>query len=171
MSIYPIHIKKQSGRANSVSGGKDYHLVLIVTAEGRSLFIKRFGKKGTWGVGFEVTRYDTVAEAEKAYQGKYNKKLGKDYSALFIDTVKTARDWAEFRKIMGEAYWNKIGAGNLEFIMPGADTTGVREDHSVEFEQDTNGKMRVKERPKRLIPDVVESVADRAVENPIFGLF
>ena len=171
MSIYPITVKKQSGRADSVSGGKDYHLVLITLADKRALFITRFGKKGTWGSGFQVERYDTKFDAESAYTAKHRAKLCKAYDELIIDTKQVCADWAEFRKALGEQYWNKIGAGNLEWILPGADTKGVREEKTKEWVVNEGGKYRLKEEPKRLVPEVVETVEDRVKETSNWGMF
>lgn len=171
MSIYPITVKKKSGRADSVSGGKDYHLVLITLADGRALFVTRFGKKSTWGSGLHVERYDNTAAAESAYRAKHREKLSKAYDEIIIDTKVVCADWSEFRRALGEQYWNKIGASNLEWILPGADTKGVREERQKEFVEDKDGKMRVKEEPKRLIPDVIESAEERVKHTPVWGLF
>jgi predicted DNA-binding WGR domain protein len=173
MSVYPIRVRKQSGRADSVSGGKDYHLVLIALADGRALFINRFGKRNTWGTGFHVERFETWAAADRAYQAKHREKLAKAYDEVLIDTAKQCATEGEFRKELGETYWNKIGKANLEWISPAIDTKGVREEKTVEFVEE-NGRMKPVETPKRLIPEApapVETMEDRAKSTPVWGMF
>ena len=173
MAIYPIRVKKQSGRADSSSGGKDYHLVLISCANGRSLFVTRFGRKGTWGVGFHVEKSDSLAAAKRSYDRKWAEKLGKAYDEIIIDTEVPCKDEAELRRAIGIQYWSKIGKANLEWLIPGIDASGVREETPVAIENE-EGRFEYKEWPKRLMsnsPKKVETAEDRVKTTPVWGMF
>lgn len=161
--IYPITIKRQSGRADSVSGGKDYHLVLITLADGRAMLITRFGKKDTWGTGFNVSTFDRISPALIAYDSKYRAKIGRNYDDILIDTQVSCADSHEFRKALGEQYWAKIGKEKLEWISPNLDTTGVRRS-SRDMERDDSAFPPVE-------PAKVETAEERAKQTPVFGMF
>jgi hypothetical protein len=63
-----------------------------------------------------------------------------------------------------------MGKGNIEWILPDADTTGVRDDAPIEWDPETG---RPKEK-RRLVPDAPkkdEAPQDRAAETPQWGLF
>jgi len=162
MSIYPLSVQKKSGRAGSSSGGKDYHLVLIATSDGKALFVTRFGKKDTWGVGFKVEQFNAIHDADAAFNKKLAAKLDKDYSEIIIDTLKECENEAQFRAALGEQYWNKIGPDNLKWLSEDIDTTGVK---------DVSNYARPVTPPHVHEPIKIETPAERAVDNPNWGLF
>jgi hypothetical protein len=163
-----MKIFRKSGRAESSSGGKDYHLVRVETADRRGMFITRYGRKGQWGVGFEVFNFDNVEDARKAWAAKHREKLEKAYREHFIDSEKEAHSADDLGKILGPQYWTKLGPANLTWLVPGIDTKGSREEPAPEFEQDANGRYRLKDRKRRLIEEKPE---ERAKDNALWGIF
>ena len=172
MAIYPIRVKKQSGRADSSSGGKDYHLVLVSAANGKCLFITRFGRKGTWGVGFNVARHMSLEAARRVYDQKHREKLDKAYDEILINTEVPCKDEAELRRALGIQYWSKIGKDNLEWLIPGVDASVVREETPSFVEAEGGAEYRP--RQPRLVPETpkkVESAEDRVKTTPVWGMF
>ena len=167
-----MSVTKWSGRADSISGGKDYHCVLVETHDNRGLVIFRFGKKDQWGTGFQVEQFSSVLDARKAFDAKQREKKRGGYTETIIENTRLGiKDESELKVALGTGYWNKIGKHNLEWLVPGADTKGVREQKGVEWEQDAEGKWHRKEEKPRLIEEPVETIEDRAKSDPNFGLF
>ena len=170
MAIYPIRVKKQSGRADSSSGGKDYHLVLVSAANGKCLFITRFGRKGTWGVGFNVARHMSL-NADWQFN-RIGIALDNAYDEILINTEVPCKDEAELRRALGIQYWSKIGKDNLEWLIPGVDASGVREETPSFVEAEGGAEYRP--RQPRLVPETpkkVESAEDRVKTTPVWGMF
>jgi predicted DNA-binding WGR domain protein len=166
MSIYPIKVRKQSARAGSVSGGKEYHLALITLADGRCLLIKRFGKAGRWGV-MQVERYEDQTSALSAYAKKMRDKFQGEYTDHYLDKSWDDLDtMPKLRAVLGEGYWNKMGAGNIEWMLPGTDTTGVH-DESIETDQ---YRKVIPKKPLTVKP-VLPTAEERVIENPLWGMF
>jgi predicted DNA-binding WGR domain protein len=175
MSIYPITVKKESGRADSVSGGKEYHLVRISHGdEGRSIVINRWGKKGSWGVGFKVDRFQDMHDALVAYTDKWRDKLGKQYSDHFIDKTDVCGSEQSLRKALGP-YFFKMRPEDLEWICPGIDTTGVKPQADAGgFQADEDGRGAWVDPKRRLVEEpkpIEEPIEARISENPNWGLF
>jgi hypothetical protein len=174
-TIFPIRVKKESGRTPPHIGNKDYHLVLIETNDERALVINRFGRARTWGQ-MQVQRNDIADNGRKFYDLKRRQKLKGDYTVEIAPLKQTfCKDAKELRAALGEQYWNNIGSGHLAWLIPGVDTKGVREDadDSVTETEAGFGK-RVKEEKRRIIPEepkVEESAEQRATTNPIWGMF
>jgi predicted DNA-binding WGR domain protein len=166
-SAYPIEVLKQSGRAESRSGGKDYHLVMIRADNGNCIVINRWGKKDAWGVGFKVERYGDGWAAKKAYEAKFAEKLNKEYDDHFVNKNVTCADEAAFKKALGP-YFFKMKPEDLTWLVPGIDTTGAKEQKNVEWEQRADGSYTAVE-ARKLVEEAVEPVADRIAENPAWG--
>ncbi len=172
---FPLHVKKESGRAESVSGGKDYHLVLICSGdEGRSILITRFGKKGTWGTGWKVQRFDDMHDALVAYNEKWVAKLGKAYKDHFLKTDTPCGDIETFRKALGPTLL-KMKPEDLDWICPGIDTKDCRPaEEAGGWQTDEYGNKSFAEPKRRLVeepkaPEVPVSAKINA--NPNWGLF
>lgn len=169
MSAYPILVLKQSGRAASSSGGKDYHLVKITTAAGDTLIIHRWGKKDAWGVGLYVERHGDEFTANRAFEKKWQEKLGKEYSEHFLNKTVSCVDEIAFRKALGP-YFFKMAPADLTWLVPGIDTDGAKAQKNIEWSERANGSFEAIETVgSKLIEDVPEPVADRVAENPSWG--
>lgn len=175
--MFPMIVKKESGRAESSSGGKDYHLVMIQAASGRSLVIHRWAKKDQWGNGWKVEQFAAIAYAQSAYEKKWNEKLGKAYDEHFIKSERTAHDEAGLRRILGAQYWQKLGE-HLLFLDPSLDIKGTRTQPDTEYEEDKDGRIRIKQpAPKFAKPDEPpaksqeEVIEEQIKTNPNWGLF
>lgn len=170
--MFPMTVKKQSGRAPSSSGGKDYHLILIVTADGRALYINRWGKAHQWGNGWLCEYYPSAFNALAAYEKKHREKLEREYREHFIDSEKVANNEAELRKILGPQYVKAIGAPNWAQLVPGADVTGMKDgQHVAEWDE---AAQRYKGRPRKLVEEVPEPpapVEERVASNPNWGIW
>jgi hypothetical protein len=167
MSAYPVTIKKQSGRAHSSSGGKDYHLILIQTSRNNSITIFRWGKKDAWGVGFEVKRHNSRDGAESAYRAKFAEKLGGEFKDHFVDKQVICHNEDGLKKALGP-YFFKMKPEDLEWLVPGIDTSGAKEQKAVVFEQRRDGSFAATEE-RKLVEEAVEPVAARILENPAWG--
>jgi hypothetical protein len=149
-----IVIRKESARAESSSGGKDYHLVLIRNNENdRALYVERYGRAGQWGAGFKVHR-GSIAECEEAYRRKYQEKMGPrgQYKEKLV-SVSVQTDLENAKLKIGVQLWPKIGQDHLEWCMPGLDASGSKQQEDVEWEEGPDGKPRRKEKKPLLIPD------------------
>lgn len=169
--MFPMTVVKQSRRAKSSSGGKEYHLVLISSPSDRSkaLVIKRWGKAGKWGAMDVMTgSYDQV---RREYDEKWREKFNGEYREVVKDETKTVHDEVELRIALGPQYVATMGASNLQFLLPGADTKGVRDPDNPEFEKRADGTWRKKERPPRIIPDPEPTLEEQIAANPMWGMF
>jgi hypothetical protein len=173
--MYPVTILKQSGRAGSRSGGKDYHLVMLITADGRALYIQRWGKARQWGHGWKCQYVADATVARAAYQQKFREKLDREYSDHFINKSVTVNDEAELRKELGHQYVAEIGADNWRKLLPDFEVNGMKDGRpETEFVEDADGNMRIKERARKLVatpePEP-EPIADRVKSNPNWGIW
>ncbi len=166
---YPLQVIRQSGRAASRSGGKDYHLVKITSVRGDgAMIIHRWGRKDTWDGGWNVERHDNCAEATRAYERKWKEKLGKQYSDHFLDTTTLCANAEQLRKALGANFF-KLGTDHLLWLDPDIDTSGARatlESESLDDETYAPPARRLvdeSEAPK-------ESTAAKALD-PNWGLF
>jgi predicted DNA-binding WGR domain protein len=149
--MFPMTVKKESGRAASSSGGKDYHLLMISSSDGRAIVVNRWGRKGQWGTGWSCKYYDDASEARSDYKEKYKQKLGRDYSEHFLNRNDTAQDLDELKKHLGRQYVATIGK-TLGELVTGMDTTGLREtEPESEFAEDANGNWRKVDKQRRTL--------------------
>jgi hypothetical protein len=173
--MFPMTIVKKSGRADSRSGGKDFHLILITTADGRALYINRWGKKGQWGNGWSCSHYDDADEARTAFNKKFRDKLQGEYTSHFVDKTKDVFDEVQLRKELGLQTVAAIGGPKWAQLIPGADTSGMKDgQQELEWIEGPDGKMRPKERPRKLVEDVPEPpepIEDRVATNPNWGIW
>lgn len=176
MSVFPIAIRKKSMLHQQ--GTKEYHQVLVVTGDNRGMLMQRWGKKGAWGqMSTEVFR--DVGQATAAFENKDREKRSGRSGYRHDparDTIVECNDEAEFRAKLGRQYFFQAGANNLDFIVPGIDTTGVETVTPAEFEEVAPGRVVKKGyQPKHEFKDFVEppkpTVEDQIAENPNWGMF
>lgn len=176
--VYPITVLKESARANSSSGGKDYHLVLVKAANGKSLVIYRWGKKDQWGSGWDVKRFDTADEAEAAFRSKHREKMGREHrNRLPISGLWECDNQLAFKARLGLQYFGQLGASNLHHIDPDMDVTGSREREVAEWDENEGRAISAEERKRRAeavkaLEPKQETVEERAAEtNSAWGMF
>jgi hypothetical protein len=166
--MFPMTIVKQSGRAVT----KDYHLILITTADGRALYINRWAKKSQWGNGWFCEHYADAEEARTAYNKKHREKLQGEYSTHFIDSTKDVFDEAQLRKALGPQLINAIGGPKWAELLPGVDTSGMKDgQHEAQWDE---GAGRYSERARKLVaevPEPPEPIEDRVAENSNWGIW
>lgn len=167
--MYPITVLKQSGRARSSSGGKDYHLVLIQNVNGKSLVIHRWGRARQWGNGWKLEQFDDPRDADRAYAKKYSEKMHGEYTDHFLNKNITVNDAGELQKALGHQYMKQIGKA-IAHVDPSFDTTKLRDPQpETEWEKGPDGRTRVKERVRKLVEQPPEPPEDRAAINPLWG--
>lgn len=167
--MFPMTVLKQSGRAPSTSGGKDFHLILITTNDGRALYINRWGKARQWGNGWKCEHYVSASDAREAYRKKRREKLEGDYRDHIVDKSVIANDEAELRKCLGAQLVAAIGAEKWAQLLPGADTSGLKAG-AVETDENDPG-LRINRRDPKLVEQPKETVEDRIKSNPLWGMF
>lgn len=172
--MFPISITKRSGRAESRSGGKDYHVIYLVTNDGRSMLIRRWGKKGQWGIGWKVEKYRDEKEGRRAFDWVDHNKFRREYDDIFISKSEVAKDPDDLLRILGTQYWVKLGADRLGWLSPDIDTSDLpRGVPDSEFAQDDRGNWRRVEQPRRqydAVPVAAEPTTEELIkQNPNWG--
>jgi predicted DNA-binding WGR domain protein len=166
--MFPMTVVKRSGRAVT----KDYHLILIRTADGRALHINRWGKKAQWGKGWKCEYFPDAIDAKTAFDKKYREKLDREYSDIFVNKDNLVNDEAELRKLLGPQLLASIGAANWVALIPGADVSGMKSgQHEAEWDERAG---RYTERSPKLLADVpepVEPIEERIATNPNWGIW
>lgn len=153
-----------------VQGTKEYHLLMIQNKlTNFSLVVLRWGKTNQWGQ-MTVENGESSAMA-KVFEKKRREKEGRDYSVI-RDSRAECAGWEEIRNKIGVQYWNALGSANIEAVMPGALTAGVRDPVAHEFEEGKNGKWKVKPpEPKPMAPVKEETFEERQARDPLYGVF
>jgi hypothetical protein len=166
--MFPMTIVKKSGRAVT----KDYHLILIKTADGRALYINRWGKKAQWGKGWKCEYFPDYIDARRAWDKKHREKLEGEYRTHFIDKEQIAHDEETLRKHLGNQLVAAIGARDWALLIPGADVSGMKDgQHEAEWDEKAG---RYTERPRKLVeeaPEPPEPIEDRIASNPNWGIW
>lgn len=160
-------------------GTKEYHLLSVVNNKtGRALVVFRWGKKGSWGQMQVQT--GTISAIRKLYQEKTHEKEKGRYNQTNDTAIKAETD-ADVKRLVTPPYWAKLGSDNIKYVMPDADVTGIEEPQVVEFDEELDGKFKVKHRIKEH-PDFVEDEAvkaqrqleeakNRQKADPLWGMF
>jgi hypothetical protein len=166
--MFPMTVVKRSGRAVT----KDYHLILITTSDGRALYIQRWAKKAQWGSGWKCEYYPDAIDARAAFQKKYQAKLEREYSDLFVNKDSIVNDEAELRKALGHQCVAAIGGPKWAALIPGADVSGMKSgQHEAEWDEKAG---RYSQRPPKLLADVpepAEPIENRVATNPNWGIW
>lgn len=168
--MFPMKITKTSARHRGRT--KDYHLVLITTSDGRSMVVIRFGKKDQWGQ-MKVHLFNSIADGESFFSNKRDEKMGGEYT-LPITPISVVEVPAldNLQKYLS-AYWPKLGATNIEWLVPGADTKGVRDpDGPSTWARQPDGSLADEYKP-RLVPDdeVEVDMASQVARDENWGSF
>lgn len=180
--VYPIQIESVS--LDHSGGTKSYHAKKLVAQSGKSLVIFRWGKTGTFG-DIQVFEFDTASEADKAFEKKLASKMSNGYAISPRHDPKPVKadDFEELRALMGRAMMSKIGASNLKYIDPTADTTGMREvelprldeEGRINWEAVTERSLRLEEEKRKAREEIAareRAEAESAYSNnPIWGAF
>lgn len=124
MSAYPMKLRSVS--FDHTGGTKSYHLLIVETADGKSLFVSRWGKKGAFGE-LKAEMFPTVAAGEKAFDKKERQKTSSGYRQTGPSKSDVANNAAELRAAMGLPTWSKVGAGAISHLDPAIDTKGMRD--------------------------------------------
>lgn len=168
---YPIKVHQQS--LDHHNGTKSYHLVVIEAADGKSLFINRWGKKGQFGQ-FQVRHHPDAKSAWKNFEKWEVERAKKGYSPAAAARIEEARTPAELSKAVGIGLFNKMGAEAVNHIDPGYDTTGMQRTAAlVEYDEETGRKIDVSRKA-----DITELLEKQRAEersayaaNEDFGMF
>lgn len=172
MSTYPIKVHSQT--FDHRGGTKSYHLMLIETADGRSVFINRWGKKGQFGE-LQVKEFDDKIKAWKEYERKERDKTKNGYAPEGPARDADAATSGNLVKAIGLAVFNKMGAKAVRFIDPDFDTTGMREAEPNRLDED--GRLTGDDKPRKadianqLKADREKEMAEAYANNPLFGAF
>lgn len=171
MSAYPMTIRSVSMHQTT----KSYHLLLIYTADGRSLFVRRWGKKGAFGE-IKPELYSTHKDGEKAWDKLERAK--REYKVEGLPRTETVKDATELRMKMGLPVWNKVGREAINHLDPTIDTSGMREVDPPRVGED--GKLTGEDKPRTvdLSAQIAAEKAAQEIEsakvlkqNPNFGRF
>jgi predicted DNA-binding WGR domain protein len=173
MSAYPMTIRTLSMHQAT----KSYHLTLVTTADGKSLFIRRWGKKGAFGE-VKPEPYSTVKDGERAWDKLDRAKTGGGYRPEGLPRNETANDAAELRSKLGLPVYNKIGKDAINHLDPSIDTSGMREAEPPRVGED--GKLTGEDKPRTVdlsAQIAAQKAADEAEaakvlkRHPNFGRF
>jgi hypothetical protein len=168
--MFPMTVIKKSARAQSVSGGKEYHLVLVLTSDsGKALYIERFGKAGKFGsLKVQAT---TQSHAQSLFDKKYREKFEGEYRDHFRDDNLVINDETALKKALGTQYLAQMSPADLKFILPGINTAGARAPEEVEFEQQKDGTFKKKDKKPIPLPEEVLTPEQQIENNPMWGMF
>lgn len=172
---YPIKVTQQS--YDHKGGTKSYHYTLIEAANGKSVVIFRFGKKGQFGQ-LNVHEFDTPKAAWKVYEKKEEEKQKGGYYPIGTQTVKVANSSSEIVPAVGMALFNKMGARAVNHIDPGFDTSKMRKeadpanlDEEGRRVGDTSRKADIRDLMEQQKREEAAEAARAYDDNEEFGIF
>lgn len=172
---YPIKVTQQS--YDHRGGTKSYHFTLIEAADGKSVVIFRYGKKGQFGQVLTET-YETAKAAWKAYEKKEGEKIKGGYQPVSHQVTKTATDPTQIVGTVGMALFNKIGAKAVNHIDAGFDTSKMRQeadpatlDEEGRKVGDTSRRADVRDLLEQQKREEAEQAARAYDDNDEFGIF
>lgn len=168
--IYPIKIERMTLAYEQGRSAKEYHIVQINMANGRSVVITRWGRKGSWGQMLAAP-FDKFEGACHFADEKRRDKQNKGYRVTSSGAVDCVDEY-KFRSVLGPQYVTNIGPDILKFILGDeVDTTGVRMRENPEFEQTADGRWVRKEKPLNTIKDPEPTLEEQVSRNPLWGMF
>jgi predicted DNA-binding WGR domain protein len=160
-----IQVRKVSLRHRG--GTKEYHLLCVVNDSiGHGIVVNRWGKTGAWGQ--MKTERDDGKKSFNSFLAKLQEKEARGYS-IYKDEANSYDTNEAAKSAIGMAYWPQLGAANILHVMPGIDTSGVREAEPVTWKEE-NGKFVPDDKPKHSMPSPEEELAEKKA-NPNWGLF
>lgn len=174
MSAYPMQVRSVS--MDHTGGTKSYHLLLVTTADGRSLFVSRWGKTGAFGE-MKPETFPTSAGGEKAWDKKERQKASGGYRQHGAVRVEAVNDAGDLRRAIGIGVWGKVGAAALKHLDPSLDTSGMREADPVRVNEDGTFNANTSRNADLSAQIAAEKEAQRIESenvlraNPLFGKF
>lgn len=177
MSVYPISVHTVS--MDHKGGTKSYHLVRLVTNDGKSVVVNRWGKKGVFG-DIKVHHFRSGEErvGVNAFDKKYREKTSNGYETVRDDEV-YPKDETELRRALGRTLFIALGATTVSFIDPDIDVSGLRDAKRADYDEDgykVDNALRVDPREiERQLEAQKRAEAEAAAAEmkvlPTFGLF
>jgi predicted DNA-binding WGR domain protein len=156
---------------------KSYYLTLVTTSTGRTVLIRRWGKKGAFGE-LKAETYERPIQGEKAWDKLEREKTGKGYrqeGPMRVEEVKSA---AELKSKMGLPVFAKMGKEAVSWLDPDLDTSGMRDAEPPRIGED--GRLTGEDKPRK-VDLSAELAAQKAADakaaeetlrkNPNFGRF
>lgn len=174
--IYPMRI--ETCDLDHKGQTKAYHLVMILSANGNSIVINRWGKIGVFG-DVQVMKYSTCLAAEVAFSKKIKEKKGRGYGEVSGKEV-FAANATELRAAIGRILMTKIGASNLLHLDPDFDVSGFKhETDAVAYDEEgrkiDSARRSDHEAWERAVKEKQQAEADLAAKEmqslPTFGMF
>lgn len=163
---------------------KEYNFLVIHNTEtDKALVMFRWGKTGTLGqVDVHTGTQDQMTDL---YLNKVKEKQGRGYSTQHEGSGSVV-GVSDVQRLVTAPIWTKLGAANIQYVMPTANITGVPEAppkplEESDFEQDKNGNWRkrhtikpmeeiVETEEQKQAREQAELEAKRAVD-PLWGMF
>jgi len=141
------------------SGGtKAYTLILVRTADGKSLFINKWGKVGAFGE-LQATPFPTIDAGRKAFDKKERSKTSGGYRQKGPGREVTVENAEQLKNAFGLGIWSKVGGSNIQHLDPSINVTGMREADPARF--DENGNF-TGDKPRKAEIDPAEVEAEKA---------
>lgn len=161
MTTFPMRVTKQT--LDHQGGTKSYHFVFIRNNDGYGLLIKRWGKKGAFGQ-MEVLEGPL---AEDIWRRTLKDKQKRGYS-IETERLIDVNDLGQLKTALTPRVYTSIGAGALTNLIPGVDTTGVKDPEKIEWVENPDGSMKIAEKP---IIKIEETIEDQIAANSKWGIF
>lgn len=152
-----------------LGGVRQIHL-MAVGHSSAALVIERRCKPGTWGQ-LTISQIASFAKAEMLIEHIMKEKSGKRYRFKPSEIRQYPGSQEMKAALCGYSLWYKLGADNIRYIAPFADTSGVKSSPEVTFQRNAAGRMVAVEPPPKMFDEPEPTFIDRVQENPLFGLF
>lgn len=174
MSSYPMLLREI--HMDHSGGTKSYHLTLVSTADGRSLFVCRWGKTGAFGE-IKSELFMTAFEGAKAWDKKERSRTSGGYSQKGPTREGKIDGPTDIAKVMGLPLFAKMGAAAINHLDVNYDTRNMRDANEPRYDED--GKLTGRDtRSADIAKEVAAEKARLQAEsentlrkNPNFGRF
>lgn len=150
MSAYPMKISSISMHQET----KSYHLLLITGASGKTVFVRRWGKKGVFGE-IKPELYYSENDGLRAWNRLERAKTSGGYRPEGGIKTISVGDKSGLRAAMGVSVWAKIGKAAINHLDPTIDTSAMREVDPPRIGED--GKLTGEDKPRAV--DLTEALA------------
>jgi predicted DNA-binding WGR domain protein len=166
---FPMSISKQTMRHRTHE--KDYHLITVTRPDGRSLFITRWGKRGSTGQ-IHVEQCPDAFSAEYSFGQKRNEKHNRGYIYEAPTKKTTVVDEANL-KLLLSAIWSKLGPDNIRWLAPDINVDKMRdpppEPDFVQNVKTGRWENRNAGQPLKTFKEPPPTIADRVAVDPEWG--
>lgn len=174
MSTYPIKVSSLS--LDHKGGTKSYHISVIETADGRAVFVYRWGKANTFG---ELKTINGDApSAWRHWKAKEQDKTRGGYYPRSNTRVAKAASSADLSKTLGIQLFHKIGKDAIAHLDPTFDTSKLREadepkseDGELKHTKDTARKADISKELAQMRAEEAAKTEKVYADNPMFGRF